>query len=151
MKKPKDKLYWSTIILPVFRTAVLVLVSRSTKDILDSIPIIYKELGLKSHHLEEDILLFRCDLEEYGEEPYDHTVKLGNRTQDVVMVFDNDCVADISEETIVHETHHASHMICTSRGIDDEETETYVQEYLFNQMMCKIDEWNKKHKRRKKQ
>jgi hypothetical protein len=40
-------------------------------------------------------------------------------------------------------------MICTSRGIDDEETETYTQEYLFNQMMCKIDEWNKNHKRRK--
>jgi hypothetical protein len=149
MKRQETKVYWSTINLPIFKTAILVIVSKNVKEILESIPKIYKELGIDKLHLEEDLPLFKEDLEEYGKEPYDHTVKLDNRTQDVVMVFDNSCIADVSEETIVHETHHASHMICTSRGIDDEETETYTQEYLFNQMICKIDEWNKNHKRRK--
>jgi hypothetical protein len=54
---------------------------------------------------------------------------------------------------MVHEFHHATYNLCDTRGINDEETEAYLQEYLFHDMLCKVDDYvaaEKKSKRKSK-
>ena len=141
--------YYTTINLDIFRTAVLVIVSDSTEPILKDLSKIYADFGLKRNNLIED----KKSLEKtWGEDtfmPPGQTIMLPNDTGDVLMVFKEKDISRVSEELIVHETHHASRYICEHRGINDEECEAYVQEHLFNQMLCKIDEWNNNKKKRK--
>ena len=152
MKKKNIATYWCTVQLDIFRTAVLVIVSQDRKNILRDLPNIYKEMGISEENTLEDVDLIKKSFMEDidGFTPPGYTIRLGNDTGDVIMMFKGDNISDVSEECIVHETHHASHFICTFRGIDDEECETYIQEYMFNQLLCKIDEWNTKFKKKKK-
>lgn len=149
MKKKVIGTYYCTILIDIFRTAVLVLVANSMEDILEDLPKIYKDINPTIDYA-NDIKEIERIYEEDGYMPPGHTIQLPNDAGDVIMIFKEDSISKISEELIVHETHHASHFICTHRMIKDEETEAYVQEHLFNQMMCKIDEWNDNHKKKKK-
>ena len=146
MKKKEIKTYYCTIEITVFGTAILVLVANTMEEILKDLHSIYKNINPKIDAT-EDIKTIENRYKEDGYMPPGYTIKLANDANDVIMIFKENSIADIPEELIVHETHHASHFVCTSRGIEDEECETYVQEYLFNQMMCKIDEYNDKHKK----
>lgn len=54
---------------------------------------------------------------------------------------------------MVHEFYHAVSSLCDTRGIDDEETEAYLLEYMFHEMLCKVDDYvaaQKKGKRKPK-
>lgn len=153
MKKKVIGTYWCTIQLDIFRTAVLVLVSKSREDILEDLPTIYNEIGLGKEESAKDIKMIEKEWLQSDDEcfmPPGYTIRLANDAGDVIMMFKADSIADVSEELIVHETHHATSFILGFRGIDDEECEAYVQEYMFNKLMCSIDDWNDKHKKKKK-
>lgn len=153
MKKKVIGTYWCTIQLDIFRTAVLVLVSKNREDILEDLPVIYNEIGLSKEESAKDIKMIEKEWLQSEDEcfmPPGYTIRLNNDSGDVIMMFKADSIADVSEELIVHETHHASSFILRFRGIDDEECEAYVQEYMFNKLMCSIDDWNDKHKKKKK-
>lgn len=153
MKKKVIGTYWRTIQLDIFRTAVLVLVSKSREDILEDLPVIYDEIGLGKEVSAKDIKMIEKEWLQSDDEyfmPPGYTIRLANDSGDVIMMFKADSIADVSEELIVHETHHATSFILGFRGIDDEECEAYVQEYMFNKLMCNIDSWNDKHKKKKK-
>ena len=153
MNKKLANTYYCTIEISIFRTAVLVLISKTRKDIIQNLSKIYSELNVSKKAYQEDIKNIKDiwngdDNPDYM--PPGETIRLPNASGDVIMMFNADSIADVSEELIVHETHHASTYICSFRGIEDEECEAYVQEYLYNQMLCKIDEWNDKYKKNKK-
>jgi hypothetical protein len=152
MKKQTINTFYCTIEVAVFRTAVLVIVARSRKDIVEDLPRIYSSLNVNQEADSEDLKKI-TDVWNGDEDPEymppGETIRLANASGDVLIFFNADSVADVSEELIVHETHHAATYLCKFRGIDDEECEAYVQEYLFNQILCKIDEYNDNHKKKK--
>ena len=153
MKKKVIGTYWCTIQLDIFRTAVLVLVAKSREDIIEDLPAIYNELGIDREAAAKDIKMIENKWAQSDDEyfmPPGYTIRLANDAGDVIMMFKADSIADVSEELIVHETHHATSFILGFRGIDDEECEAYMQEYMFNKLMCGIDDWNNKHKKKKK-
>ena len=140
--------YYCTIELTIFRTAILVLVSDNMEDIIKDLSSIYKDIN-PAIDPSKDIKQLEKIYEEDEFMYPGRTIKLPNDAGDVIMIFKEKNISQIPEETIVHETHHASHFVLEYRGICDEECEAYVQEYLFNQMMCKIDEWNDQKKKKK--
>jgi hypothetical protein len=153
MKKKVIGTYWCTIQLDIFRTAVLVLVAKSREDIIEDLPAIYNELGIDREAAAEDIKMIEKEWAQSDDEyfmPPGYTIRLANDAGDVIMMFKADSIADVSEGFIVHETHHATSFILGFRGIDDEECEAYMQEYMYNTLMCKINDWNNKHKKKKK-
>lgn len=149
MKKKTVGTYYCTITVDIFKTAVLVLVADTMEDVITDLPEVYKNINPDIDFV-NDIKEIEKIYEEDGYMPPGHTIQLPNDAGDVIIIFKEINISKISEELIVHETHHASHYICDYRGVKDEETEAYVQEYLFNQIMCKIDEWNDNHKKKKK-
>jgi hypothetical protein len=153
MKKKVIGTYWCTIQLDIFRTAVLVLVAKSREDIIEDLPAIYNELGIDREDAAKDIKMIENKWAQSDDGyfmPPGYTIRLANDAGDVIMMFKADSIADVSEELIVHETHHAASFILEFRGIDDEECEAYMQEYMFNKLVCSIDDWNNKHKKKKK-
>ena len=116
---------------------------------LKDLPSIYKSIN-PSIDPSSDIKTLEKIYEEDGYMPPGHTIRLPNESGDVIMIFKQKDVSCIPEEDIVHETHHAAHYALSFRGVEDEECEAYTQEYLFHEMLCKIDEWNDKKKGKKK-
>ena len=147
MKKKTIETYYCTVVVDVFKTAVLVLVASTMEDVFKDLPEIYRNINPKIDP-SKDIRVLEDAYEEDGFMPPGHTIQLPNEAGDVIMIFKENSISSVTEELIVHETHHASHYICDYRGVKDEETEAYVQEHLFNQIMCKIDEWNDSHRKK---
>lgn len=139
--------YYTTINIDVFRTAVLVLVSKNIEEIIQDLPAIYNQLGIVKEVAAKDIKELRRIIDDEDTLALGQCIQLNNNSKDVILLFYYDTIADVTEETIVHETHHASSFICDSRGIKDEECAAYVQEYLVNQLFDKIDDWNDEHKK----
>ena len=150
--KKVPQTYWCTLELAVFRTAILVLVAQDKDTILEDLPYIYSKLGISKEDTKEDYkIIFKAFLEDVDDNlPPGYTIRLTNASGDVIMMFNAENISKVTEELIVHETHHAAHFVCSYRGIEDEECETYVQEYLFNRMLNKIDEWDETHKKKGK-
>jgi hypothetical protein len=148
MKKKAIGTYYCTITVDIFKTAVLVLVANTMEDVLEDLPKIYKDIN-PDIDFANDLKEIEKIYEEDGYMSPGHTIQLPNDAGDVIIIFKETNISKVSEELIVYETYHASHYICDYRGVKDEETEAYVQEHLFNQMMCKIDEWNDNHKKKK--
>lgn len=148
MKKKAIRTYYCTIPVDIFKTAVLILMANSTEDVINDLPDIYKDIN-PNLDFANDIAEIEKICKKDGYMPPGLTIRLANDAGDVIMIFKETNISNISEEVIVHETHHASHYICEYRGVEDEETEAYVQEHLFNRMLCKIDEWRSSHKKKK--
>ena len=146
----KIKTHYFTIEISIFRTAVLVMVSKDAEQMLADFPRIYKRYHVKKEAMKEDFKIFRQIIEEDGLSALGQTIKLPNESGDVLILFHEDTIADVTEEVIVHETHHATTFLCKERGVDDEETEAYMQEYMFNMIINEIDNWNRKHPKKKK-
>lgn len=67
----------------------------------------------------------------------------------VIVIFNYENPSKVTMEVMVHEFHHAANYVCSFRGIDDEEAETYIQEYLFHTMLGEIDKYNSQKKRKR--
>lgn len=148
MRKNKiNEIWFDTISVNILHTAILVLVGDNADILKDAAPKIDKELntanlvqeGVKKI-LEDDYL-------------YDCTLTAPNVANDIIVFFHAKSPKDVPYETMVHEFHHAVSSLCNFRGIDDEETEAYLQEYLFSMMLNKVDDYvaaEKKSKRKSK-
>ena len=146
MAKDNIKTYYALIHLVVFRCSVLVLVAKNEDDILTDFLKIYKKFGIKSEVAKQDLKEITGMIEEDVE-----CSSLGRciRTSsgDNIIIYYEDNIAKVPKETIVHETHHASTYVCSYRGINDEECEAYIQEYLFHETLILIDKWNDNQKK----
>lgn len=67
-----------------------------------------------------------------------------------VFVIFNGTPKTLKEGVIIHELHHATRHICRDRGVDDDETEAYMQEYLYEQLKEQIASLGKEKKEKKK-
>ena len=130
----------------IFRCSVLILVTKKVENIIEDLPKIYKKLGVKPEAAKQDLKGIAGIIEEDVEcGSLGHCIS--TPSGDNIIIYYEDNIADVSEETITHETHHASTYVCSFRGIDDEECEAYIQEYLFHETLILIDKWNDNHKK----
>lgn len=142
MKKKDNKSIWyTTIDIDIFTTSIIVIVSDDKETIKEEAPKIDEKLGTVN------LLTSWADKTFNGNFLYDHTAQAPNESGDVVVFFNAENPSKVSYETMVHEFHHATDFLCSSRGIDDEETEAYIHEHLFHKMLCKIDDWIDKQKK----
>lgn len=138
----KDKITWySTIGIDFLSTAVLVIVCDDKDTLIDTAKTIDKDLNTEN--------LVQEAVKVLTEENYlcSSTLKAPSGAEDVIVFFNAASPDRVEYETMVHEFHHAVSFLCDSRGIEDEETEAYLQEHLFHKMLCKIDDWLDKQKK----
>lgn len=148
MKKEKiNEIWFDTISVNILHTAILVIVGDNADNLKNVAPKIDKELNTANLVQEGVKKLIEDDY------LYDCTLTAPNAARDIIVFFHAKSPKDVSYEVMVHEFHHTVHDLCNSRGIDDEETEAYLQEYLFHEMLCKVDDYvaaQKKTKRKPK-
>ena len=127
------------ITLDIFRCSVLVIVGKDEESIIDGLPDLYKHNGWKdSDRIIELIKKDHCDGD--NEDLYQgRTIPDG---VDAFVIFLADSIADVPEETALHELGHAMKHIIRVHGVDDEETEMYTHEYLFHEFLCAQDNYN---------
>lgn len=126
------------ITLDIFRCSVLVLVGKDEDSIIDGLPELYRNNGWKdSDRTIELIKKDHCD----GD---DQDIYKGRAVPDGVdafVIFLADNIAEVSEETALHELGHAMKHVLRVHGVDDEETEMYTHEYLFHEFLCAQDNY----------
>lgn len=136
MKKKENKNIWyATIDIDIFATSIIVIVCDDKETIKKDAPEIDEKLGTGN------LLTSWADKTFDDKFLYDYTAQAPNESGDVVVFFYAENPGEVSYETMVHEFHHATYYLCDFRGIDDEETEAYLQQHLFHKMLCKIDDW----------
>lgn len=136
----KVQISGTLITLDIFRCSVLVLVGEDEDSIIEGLPDLYKNNGWKDP--DSTIKLIRkdhCDEDDRGVYK-GRTIPSG---VDAIVVFLADNIADISEETALHELGHAMRHVLRIHGVDDEETEMYTHEYLFHEFLCAQDDYSK--------
>ena len=150
-----DKVFYSTISVDVFKVGVLVLMSENRESVIESLPDIYKKLGLSAKLADDDFRAIKVIWEKEKEDgismPPGEAFMLNNPSQDLIVIFRGNNLAELSEEVIVHEMYHTMKNICIRCGVDDEETEAYLLEHLFRKMLCMIDYYVKKHPKESKE
>ena len=135
----KSELSCTSITLDIFRCSVLILVGENEETIIDGLPDLFKENewgGVEQtiKHIKEN----HIDNDDLG--PYQgRTIPDG---VDAVVIFLADNISEVSEEIALHELGHAMRHICRVHGVDDEETEMYMHEYLFHQFLCAQNDYN---------
>lgn len=143
--KKRGNAWYSTLEVDVFCTAVLVIIAGTKEDYFEALPKIYNDFdNIPDEHKQKDInTLSDMFSESYL---YDRTVQFDNPSGDVIITLCSKSPKDVLDTTIVHETHHAAHDICLFRGVDDEETETYTQVCLYDQLMTQLRLWGQNQK-----
>jgi len=135
----KVQISGTLITLDIFRCSVLVIVGKDEESIIDGLPDLYKhnewedpdrtiELIKKDHCDEDDKDLYKG-----------RTIPDG---VDAIVVFLADNIAEVSEETALHELGHAMRHILRVHCVDDEETEMCTHEYLFHEFLYAQDKYN---------
>ena len=142
MKKKDNKSIWyTTIDIDIFATSIIVIVCDDKETIKKDTPEIDRKLGTVN------LLTSWADKTFNDNFLYSCTAQAPNGLGDVIVFFNAENPGEVSYETMVHEFHHATYYLCDFRGIDDEETEAYLQQHLFHKMLCKIDDWLDKQKK----
>ncbi len=141
-KKGMEKVQISGILitLDIFKCSVLVLVGKDEDSIIEELPELYKYNGWKAP--DRTIELIKKDhCDEDNEDLYQgRTIPDG---VDAFVIFLADSLAEVSEETALHELGHAMRHILRVHGVNDEETEMYTHEYLFHEFLCAQDSYSK--------
>lgn len=135
--------------LNIFRCSVVILVAPDKDSMLKGLPKLYKKWGCSKENLEKDLDIIRDALDTDKEDIYKGTtIKSGI---DSLVLFIEEDIQEVTEETSVHELYHAMRQICDAHGVDDEETEAYMLEYLCNQFWTAQDDWRDNHPKDKEE
>jgi hypothetical protein len=140
----KDIAWYTNINVDIFRASILIIVCNDWNKLKNTATFLDKKFKTKGTTMQAINVAMNFDY------LYSQTIQLDNASGDIIVIFNYDASNNVSYETMVHEFHHASHYLCKSRGIDDEETETYLQEHLFNNMLCEIDKYIENNKNKSK-
>lgn len=135
----KVQISGTLITLDIFRCSVLVIVGKDEESIIEGLPDLYKNNGWKD--VDKAIRLIRedhCD----GDELDLYQGRTIPDGVDVFVIFLADNIAEVSEETALHELGHAMRHVLRVHGVDDEETEMYTHEYLFHKFLCAKDDYD---------
>lgn len=145
-------IYSSQIYIDIFFADVKVIIVDSSEELHKEIEGLIKE---QLHEDEQSDIENIEALKKYFPEDEPLTpgaaldVSHSDGSTDVFVVFQGE-PEKIRTGVIIHEMHHAKSKICEHKGIDDEETEAYMIEYLCDKMFWQIGEFKKEHKKVKK-
>lgn len=143
----KSVIYGSSMYEDVFRSSALCLIANDKKYLYNEIPnVLSEDFGI----LKEDIGYFTKELRKYLDEegdilPLGMTIDIDAPKGGVLIfvIFDG-TPKTVAKETIIHEMCHVMQNICRYRGIEDNETEAYLLEYLCHKFFEQIANFNKK-------
>jgi hypothetical protein len=116
----KVQISGTLITLDIFRCSVLVIVGKDEESIIEGLPDLYKHNGWENpDRTIELIKKDHCDGD--NEDLYQgRTIPDG---VDAFVIFLADSIADVPEETALHELGHAMSHVLRVHGVDGEETE----------------------------
>ena len=135
------------ITLDIFRCSVAVLVAPDKESVIKGVPKLYKKWKVPKEDTEKEIKSIKEAIDSDEDIWKGITVPSG---VDAVVIFLEKDISEVSEECAVHEFNHAMRYICRVHGMEDEETESYMLEYLCNQFWTAQDDWNATHSKKKK-
>ena len=136
------------IVLDIYRCSVLVLVAPDKESIIKGYRTVFKKFKCTGS-LEQDI----DEIKEVLKDDYAYkgtTFCFSGSPIDACVLVYADNLMEVTYEVIVHELYHAMKRVCSSHGIEDEEAEAYMLEYLCNQFWNAQDDWKAKHPEYKK-
>ena len=136
----KDEFSGTVITLDIFRCSVIIFVGKDEDTILKGLPGYWKNQEWETKDLKRVKGLLK---DVFGDK--DNDIAAGTMIPDgvdAIIVFPNKNIAEVSEEKALHELGHAMRHICRVHGVDDEETEMYMHEYLFHQFLCAQNDYN---------
>lgn len=131
------------ITLDMFKCSVIVLAAKSADTVIKGLSDLWKANEWNTKDLPEIKKLIKgaCD-------NHDHFKGITIPDEvDCFIVYLEDNLSKVSEEVIVHECFHAMRFICARHGVEDEETQAYMLEYLFSQTLDAQDAYVKQKKK----
>ncbi len=146
----KNKLYAMVISVDIFFSEVIVLIINSKKYLQDKVEKVFKEdLGMLEPYAQDYSNKVRKALEEEEDVlppgvAYNIAGPKGSRNTFVVL---SGTPKTVAKETIIHEMCHATQYIMEEKGINDNETEAYLLEYLCHGVFEGLADLNKKDKK----
>ena len=145
----KDEIYGMSISVNIFRREVIVLLTNSKDFLMDNLEkVLSEDLGMENKYAKDfSETLVEC-LKEEEPFPLGLTYELESLDsgKETFVILDG-TPKTLSKDVVIHEMYHAMRKICNDRGVDDEETEAYMLEYLCHELFEQIDKWNSKSKK----
>lgn len=147
--KQKAKIWSMGIPVDIFRRDIAVIITNSKEFLMEEIESVLKDdLLIESKYAKE----FADELKEQLklEDPFPLGLTYEIQSSDsgkATFVILNGTPRTLAKTVIIHEMYHAMRKICNDRGVDDEETEAYMLEFICSVLFDKIDEWNHKSKK----
>ena len=147
--KAKDKIWSMGIPVDLFRRDIAVIITNSREFLMEEIEsVLADDLLMEPKYAKE----FAEELKEQLklEDPFPLGLTYEIQSSDSgkgTFVILNGTPKTLSKTVIIHEMYHAMRKICNDRGVDDEETEAYMLEFICSVLFDKIDEWNHKSKK----
>lgn len=141
MRKKTCEISGTVLTVDVFAANVLVIVCGDLKVLKDNLKDVYKKVDADEEYENDKVELAKAldSKASYG----GMTITIeGVHKFDSIVVFVAKNLSEVSYEVMVHELYHVVQSICYSRGIDDDETEAYLMEYLFGSLLDAVDEYN---------
>ena len=142
----KDNIWGYSIDVAIFRREVIVLITNSKEYLMEELEsVLSKDLGMESKYAKDFSEALRGSLKEEEPFPLGLTYELestDNGRETFVIL--NGTPKTLSKDVVIHEMYHAMRKICNDRGVDDEETEAYMLEYLCHEVFRVIANFNKK-------
>lgn len=132
--------YSGAVAIDMFRSEVVFLITNSKNGLYEDIEdILNDDLGMEESEAKEFSKEIRKCLENEEFLPLGLTldIPLSTGARDIFIIFEG-TPKTLKDSVVVHELYHATRHICHSRGVDDEETEAYMLEYLYEKFKEKI-------------
>ena len=146
--KHNDEIWGMSVSLDIFRREVIILIASSKKFLIEELEtVLSNDLGMESKYAKDFSETLRESLK--NETPYlglTYELESIDNGKETFVIFDG-TPKSISRDTVIHEMYHAMRKICNDRGVDDEETEAYMLEYLCHEVLRQVDTWNHKSKK----
>lgn len=144
--KQKDNIWGFSIDIAIFRREVIVLFTNSKEYLMEELEsVLSEDLGMESKYANDFSKVLVESLKEEDPFPLGLTYELESidNGKEAFVIF-NGTPKNVPKDVVIHEMYHAMRKICNDRGVDDEETEAYMLEYLCHEVFENIANFNKK-------
>lgn len=144
----KAEIWAGGIGIDVFRAEVIVIITNSKGYLYEDIEnVLQDDLGIEKNIAKEFSKEIKRYLDDEEVLPPGVTLDIPCSTggREVFVILDG-TPKSIKDSVVVHEMYHATRNICRDRGVDDEETEAYMQEYLYDKFKEQVSDFLKSKK-----
>ena len=135
--------------LDIFNSGVIFIVASDKESLLDAIPSVMNDaIADESHRKQLTADLTDCiskDRMLYPGTTFEDFISDG--VQYLIVILRRGEPEEKLEKTIPHEMFHAVYKLCKECGIEDEETQAYMLEYLCGKAYCALREYKEEDKK----